>query len=182
MADIASTASVIAAVASAVATAFAAFATWHAPKSAANLAETLRRDAERSDQRQRYKLHLFATLMQERAAIYTENAVRVLNTIDVVFHDSRPVREAWAELFLVFGMNSIPPHVLDERLRKLLIAMAQDIGLGDELRVDDIGRVYYPKALTEERLIKDTQRQQLLSALQGETPAANTAIQTLTSN
>ena len=173
---------VIAAVASAIATAFAAFATWHAPRSAAKLAETLRRGAERSDQRQRYKLHLFATLMQERAAIYTENAVRVLNTIDVVFHDSRPVREAWAELFLVFSMNPIPPHVLDERLRKLLIAMAQDIGLGDELRVDDIGRVYYPKALTEERSIKDIQRQQLLAALQGDTAAANTAIQTVTSS
>lgn len=57
---------------SAIATALAAFATWSAPRAAAKLAESLRRDAERGQERQRNKLHVFATLMQERAAIYTK--------------------------------------------------------------------------------------------------------------
>jgi hypothetical protein len=166
---------------SAIATGFAAYATWYAPRAAAKLAEILRRDSERAQQRQNHKLHIFATIMQERAAIYSENGVRALNLIDVVFSDSRKVREAWAELFLIFSSNPMPPHVLDERLRKLLIAMAEDIGLGEGIRTDDIGRVYSPNAITQERLIRDLQRQQTLAALQAQSsPAANTATTELT--
>src|SRR5450759_5219819 len=90
---------------SAIATGLAAYATWRAPTAAANLAESLRRDAEQQDQRQRQKLSVFATLMQERAQIHSENSVRALNLIDVVFNESREVREAWSELFLAFYMK-----------------------------------------------------------------------------
>ncbi|HXT09833.1 MAG TPA: DUF6680 family protein [Roseiarcus sp.] len=161
---------------SALATAFAAFATWYAPRAAAKLAESLRRDAEKSQERQRNKLHVFASLMQERSAIYSEAGVRALNIIDVVFHDSRPVREAWAELFLAFSLKPLPDHVLEERLRKLLAAMAEDIGLGDKLRTDDFGRVYSPTAITQDRFIRDMQRQQAIAALSKEqSPATNSA-------
>ena len=81
---------------SAIATGLAAFATWRAPTAAAKLAESLRRDAERHDELQRQKLGLFASLMQERAQIYSDNGVRALNLIDVVFNESRDVREAWS--------------------------------------------------------------------------------------
>jgi hypothetical protein len=65
---------------------------------------------------------------------------------------------------------------LEERLRKLLIAMAEDIGIGEGIRTDDIGRVYSPTAIAQERLIRDLQRQQALAALQAQgSPAANTA-------
>ena len=109
--------------------------------------------------------------MQERAQIHSESGVRALNLIDVVFNESREVREAWSELFLVFYMKPIPEHVLDERLRKLLGAIAKDIGLADELRNDDLGRVYYPMVQQQEQIIKDMQRQQILSRLQGENAA-----------
>ena len=162
------------AVFSAVATGFAAFATWHAPRAAAKLAEALRRDSERAQERQKNKLFVFATLMQERAAIYSENAVRSLNLIDVVFNDSPEVRAAWAELFLIFSVNPMPPHALEERLRKLLAAMAKDIGLSDALRTDDLGRVYRPNAIEQDRMIRDLQRQQALASLQGQnSPASN---------
>jgi hypothetical protein len=118
--------------------------------------------------------------MQERAAIYSENGVGALNLIDVVFYDSREVREAWAELFLTFSLNPIPAHLLDERLRKLLTAMAKDIGLGEGLRTDDLGRVYSPTAVAQDRLIRDMQRQQVLAGLQAQSsPAANTTQGTL---
>jgi hypothetical protein len=71
--------------------------------------------------------------MQERAEIYSENALRVLNLIEVVFNDAREVREAWAELYLAFSMKPYLQHVTEERLRKLLAAIAKDIGLADEL-------------------------------------------------
>src|ERR1700676_3565206 len=90
---------------SAIATLFAAIATWSAPITAAKLAENLRRGSERDDERRRQKLSVFTTLMQERAQIHSESGVRALNVIDVVFNESREVREAWSELFLVFYMK-----------------------------------------------------------------------------
>src|ERR1700691_1220977 len=144
---------------SAIATGFAAYATWAAPRAAAKLAESLRRDAERHSERQRHKLHVFASLMQERAQIHSDNGVRALNLIDVVFNESREVREAWSELFLAFHMKTVVQHVIDERLRKLLGAIAKDIGLSDELRTDDLGRVYFPIVQAQEQFIKDMQRQ-----------------------
>ena len=159
---------------SAVATGFAALATWHAPRAAAKLSEALRQDSEKVQERQRSKLQIFVTLMQERAAIYSETAVRSLNLIDTVFNDSREVCDAWAELFAVFNMSPVPPIVLDERLRKLLTEMAKDIGIEGNLRSADFSRVYSPRPIEEDRLIRDLQRQQLLSILQGQSsPAAN---------
>jgi hypothetical protein len=169
---------VVAAVFSAIATALAAFATWQAPRGAARLAEDLRRDYDRSRERQQNKLHIFARLMQERASIYSENGVGALNLIDVVFYDSIEVRDAWAELFSTFSLNPMPSHVMEERLRRLLSAMAKDIGLGDGLRMDDLSRVYIPNVMAQERLIRDMQRQQALTALQTRgSPAANTTPQ-----
>jgi len=101
----------ITAIFSTIATGLAAFATWHAPRAAAKLAEALRRDSERVQERQKNKLHVFAVLMQNRAEIYSEDAVLALNLLDVVFSNSRTVREAWAELFLIFSANPIPGHV-----------------------------------------------------------------------
>lgn len=157
---------------SAIATAFAVIATWYAPKAAAKLAESLRRDAERENERQRLKLNVFVTLMQERSQIYSDNGVRALNLIDVVFNESRPVREAWSELFGAFHISPPQQHVIDERLRRLLSAIADDIGLADQLRNDDLGRVYVPNIQQQERFIKDMQRLQTLAALQGKNPAA----------
>jgi hypothetical protein len=168
--------SVIAAVASAIATALAAYSTWYAPRAAAVLSEALRRDAERAQERQRSKFQIFTVLMQERAAIYSENAVKSLNLIDIVFNDSREVCDAWSELFSVFSINPLPAITLDERLRKLLTAMAMDIGIGGNLRAADFSRVYSPRAIEQDRLIRDLQRQQMLNVLQGQgSPAANTA-------
>jgi hypothetical protein len=166
---------IIAAAFSAIATAFAAFATWQAPRAAARLAEDLRRNAEHLGERHKSKLRVFALLMQERGAIYSDEGVKALNLIDVVFHDCRGVREAWSELFLIFGSNPIPAHVLEERLRKLLHEIAKDIGLGESLRTVDLGRVYIPTVIAQDRMIRDIQRQQTLASLHGKgSPAANT--------
>ena len=117
--------------------------------------------------------------MQERAQIYSENSIKALNVIDVVFNDSREVREAWSELFLAFQMKPFLQHVQEERLRKLLGAMAKDIGFGDEMRNDDFGRVYFPDIKAQEQFISNMQRQQLLANLRGQSPAASSATGTL---
>jgi hypothetical protein len=165
-----------AAVFSAIATGLAALATWRAPRAAAELAESLRREAERHSERQRLKLNVFHTLMQERAQIYSDEGVRALNLIDVVFNESREIRECWSELYLAFEMKPLVQHVIEERLRKLLGAIAKDIGLADQLRTDDLGRVYYPTVQAQEQFIKDMQRQQLLTSLKGQSAASAVSV------
>lgn len=165
--------SVIAAFLSAVAATAAAVATWRGPISAARMAETLRRSAEVDADRRRFKLNVFAQVMQERAEIYSAEAVRALNSIDVAYSDSPTVREAWSELHQAFNSQPASPlHVLDERIRRLLREMANALGIGDTLRVDDFGRVYYPNALREERKVRDLERSAALARLSTQTFAA----------
>lgn len=161
---------------SAVAAIAAAIATWRGPLSAAKMAESLRRSAEVDADRRRFKLNVFTQLMQERAEIYSAEAVRALNSIDVAYSDSSLVREAWSELHQAFNSQpSAPAHVLDERIRKLLREMAKSLGIGDTLRIDDFGRVYYPNALSEERKVRDLERGAALARLSSQaSPAANT--------
>jgi hypothetical protein len=113
--------------------------------------------------------------MQERAQIHSENGVRALNQIDVVFNEAREVREAWAELYLAFEMKPLVQHVIDERVRKLLAAIAKDVGLSDELRTDDLGRVYFPIVQAQDQFIKEMQRQQILKTLQDQNPSGASA-------
>lgn len=165
----------ITAVASALATGFAAFATWQGPRAAAELAEKLRGGAEIAQERKRQKFWVFATLMQERSAIYSDNAVKALNIIDAVFHDARSVREAWVDLYSGFSSPAVMQSGgINDKITRLLREIAKDIGLGDQLGQADFIRTYTPEALVQERIVRDLERKQALERLQTNTsPAAN---------
>lgn len=152
---------------SALAAGLAAFATWRAPLSAARIADELRKAGDQVADQRRFKLNVFAILMQERSELYSIESVRALNSIDIAFSDSISVREAWAELYQAFGDSAAPPHVVDERVRKLLREIAVDLGIADKLRLDDFGRVYVPKALAEERSVRDMRRKKELETFIG---------------
>ena len=167
--------STIAAFLSAVAAMFAAIATWRGPMSAAKLSESLRQASDEEAERRRFRLNVFATIMQERAQIYTMDGVRALNSIDVAFSDASTVREAWAELYQALNSDPVPEHVVDERIRKLLREMSAELGISERLRLDDFGRIYYPKALSEAHTLQHLERVTALSRLQSaSSPAANT--------
>lgn len=153
---------------SALAATFSAVAAWRMPVSAARLAERMRTDNERKTQERHFKLNVFAEIMQSRAEIYSENSVKALNSIDIAFHKSESVREAWAELYQALNTSSTPAHVVEERLRKLLREMAQEVGLAESLRLDDFGRIYFPTALAEDSHIRTMQRKDHLERLMGQ--------------
>ncbi|GGF42724.1 DUF6680 family protein [Mameliella alba] len=157
----------IAAALSAFATIAAAYAAWRVPKSAAILSETLRREAEQDSEQKRLKLFVFTTIMQERASVFSAESVRALNLIDVVFNDSEPVREAWAELYNAFNARNASPFDHDSKLRALLKVMSEDIGLGSKLKTDDLGRVYFPNSLAEEHEVQHLERKAALQRLKG---------------
>ncbi len=164
----------IAAITSMIATGLAAYATWRAPLAAAKLAEKLREDSDRISERRRQKVYVFSMLMQERAQIHSDNGVRALNMVDFVFSESPEVRDAWAELYAAFHLRPLPQHVLNDKLLRLLSAIAENIGLADELRSDDLARVYRPVVQEQEQFIRDMQRQQTLRRLAGENAAGAT--------
>jgi hypothetical protein len=168
---------IIAAVSSAVAAVAAAIATYYGPRSAARLAEDIRQRSDRDAEIARLKRHVFTTLMQERAAYYTTEAVRAFNLIDVVFSENRTVRECWADfLSSLDSVRNVPDHAKDEKFQRLLIEMSKDIGLSSDLRSDDIKRSYYPTALVEEHRLKSLQRQSALAQLtNSNSPESNTA-------
>lgn len=144
----------------------AAYATWQGPRSAAKLAEEIRQNTERQSERRRMKLQVFATLMQERATIASIDSVRMLNSIDFVFFDCPKVREAWAELYSIFHTSETPhPQLREEKLRILLKEMGTDIGLSDNLRADDIARIYYPNVLAKEEELRLARQEQALLQL-----------------
>lgn len=159
------------------ATAASAYAAFKGPAIAAEIAERMRRDGEHASEKRRMKLHVFATLMEQRATYYSQDAVRAFNLIDIVYIDSRAVRDAWAELFASFeSSKNIPDHEKSKRFRVLLSTMAKDINLGDGLRLDDFERIYFPVAQQEEDQLRVLQRQAALKQLSGDvSPSANAA-------
>lgn len=131
-----------------------AYATWKAPHSAAALAEELRTKSEKHSESRRLKLHVFVTLLQERATVSSLESVRMLNVIDFVYADCPNVREAWAELFSIFSSGQIHPQLRDDKMRKLLKEMAAELGLSNSLKADDFGRIYFPNILAKEEEIR----------------------------
>ena len=148
---------------SAIAALLSAIATWLGPRSAAKLAETIRRKSEWENDRKRMKVHVFATLMQERATMINHEAVRMLNSIDFVFHDNPDVRRRWASLFETYDpqlVNDTDEH--RKRLPALLSAIATDVGMTDDLGDEDFHRVYYPNALAREAELRQLEQEQAL--------------------
>lgn len=163
---------VVAAFLSCIATMFAAFATWRGPMSAAKLAERIRHQKEKENEVRRMKMHIFSTLMQERATIASIDSVRMLNSIDFVFNDVPSVREAWAELFVIFQADGVPhPQLREEKLRSLLRSMAADLGMSGSLKVDDLGRIYYPNALAREEELRRMQQERALLSMRSQQDA-----------
>jgi hypothetical protein len=79
--------SAVAAFLSFLATCTAAWTAWKGPQKAAEVAEHLRRDAARHDEKQRVRLWIFTTVMQNRAAVWNADSVRAFNLID--FHTTK---------------------------------------------------------------------------------------------
>ena len=146
----------------------AAWVAWKAPQAAARLAEDLRQAAARRD----LKRWVFLTLMQQRAAPFTPEAVQAFNAIDVVFVDAPDVREKW-ELYLKSQdlRLKMSDDTKKQRLIDLLAAMATDIGLTD-IKATDIERSYLPDYLRMSQTIQVEEAKRRFSQL-----AANTTPQ-----
>jgi hypothetical protein len=107
---------------------------------------------QHTKERRDAKVQILNTLMQTRhQSLPTDERVRALNMIDVVFRDSTEVRSLWHQYFDMLandGLNN--PLGYSQRNKKyleLLAEMARDVGYGRTLTHLDIDRVYTPIGL-----------------------------------
>lgn len=94
------------------------------------------------------KLKIFEILMSQRYMISSEESVKALNSIDVVFYKDENVRKAYKE-FLDETEKKIEfnPNIGDKQLR-LLEEISKVLNLKD-IHWDEIKRYYYPSGLSE---------------------------------
>jgi len=107
------------------------------------------------EKRQHKKL-IFSSLMSSRHQVISDEIVRALNIIDVVFYNEKKVRKLWHEYYdmlLNEGLNN--PTGWEQRKTKnleLITEMAKVVGYGKEITHIDVNRVYMPVGLSEDAL------------------------------
>jgi hypothetical protein len=147
----------------------AILATFLAPLFALQISAYL---ADRKEKRKQ-KFEVFQTLMQWRRTPYQERPVQALNVIDVVFHNVKPVRDAWARLYASYLDPSLStnegPRIRQDRLNDLLAAMADDLGYGRQFSPSDYDRIYNPEILSRHYAVQMAQTNMAYEALQQST-------------
>jgi len=102
------------------------------------------------------QMYLFNTLIATRHSPITEETVRALNMIEVLFYDKPKVRQLWREYFEMLyneGLNN--PLGWEQRQKKnieLIYEMGKCLGYGKEISHLDVERVYYPVGLGQQRV------------------------------
>lgn len=145
----------IAASASAVAAICSVVVTFFAPMKAAEKAERLRIENDRSQQLKAQKLFIFYELMKARGVQITRESVAAMNLIDLVFLDSKSVKDAWADLYSAYSARGDVLPLASDKLKNLLKEIALDIGLDAKLGVSDLERYYYPDAIANEDRVRE---------------------------
>jgi hypothetical protein len=122
---------------------------------------------ERRDQ----KRWIFATLIATRHTPITDEVVRALNMIDIVFHDSPAVRRLWREYFDMLGNPGLQnPQGFQQRQVKnleMITEMAKVLGYGKAISHLDVDRVYYPVGLGKQADQAQAISDELLRVLRG---------------
>jgi hypothetical protein len=138
----------VAAVATFLAACVAVWATFRAPKVAAEFAEALRTATSRADEQRRQKLFIFATLLENRAHIVAPACVSALNLIDLVFIDDREVRDALVHFRSSTDGPASNAERTVERYLFIIEKIARNIGLSEKITISDIQTPYYPTGLS----------------------------------
>jgi len=97
----------------------------------------------------RSRRNIFTSLMSTRHYVpHSEEIVRALNMIDVVFHDEEKIRSLWHEYFDMLsnpGLNNeIGWTSWNAKRGELITEMAKVVKFGKKITLQDVQRVYAP--------------------------------------
>lgn len=103
------------------------------------------------NEKRKEKMEVFKQLMIARAIPGTIEYVRILNSLDVIFADSKHVRLAWKELFNEYAKTNLDFCTVLSKRTKLIEAIAKDLGYNDKIAWDEIiSNPYIPSWLVDE--------------------------------
>lgn len=117
------------------------------------------------------KRWILQTLIATRHSPITDETVRALNLIDVVFHNAPTVRRLWHEYYDMLGNQGLHnPSGWTTRQKKnleMLTEMAKVLGYGRAVTHLDVDRVYYPQGLGDQQHRMNEISNELLRVLKG---------------
>ena len=158
----------VAAIATLLAACAAVWATFRAPRLAAEFAENLRASATKVEEARRIKLAIFSNLLQYRAQIASEPCVATLNLIDFAYSDSVEVRNAWKDFLADTTADPFISMSVIERYLSIIHSMARHLGLSEQITIADIRAQYYPKGIGERAELEQLEFEQKLNSLRGQ--------------
>jgi hypothetical protein len=111
------------------------------------------------------RFFIFSSLMSTRHLVApSDEIVRALNMIDVVFCDEEKIRQLWREYFeMVHNPNTI--NLWNDKKLELLTEMAKVVGYKKSISMIDVKRVYYPVGLAEDAMRARAISEEFLRAL-----------------
>jgi hypothetical protein len=105
-------------------------------------------------ERRAHKAWLLSTLIGTRHNPVSDETIRALNLIDVVFHDAPRVRALWHEYYDMLNNAGLKNPVGWEQWKQknleMITEMAQNLGSGRAITHLDAARVYTPIGTTEQ--------------------------------
>src|ERR1700694_2580510 len=110
----------------------------------------LQRNFSRDHQIRTQRLGALHTLVSNRYQLFSQDRIRVLNSIDLLFSDSPGVRKKFRDYMNAVGQpdfatNPERPKEAGEAGNELILAIAENLGLATTYTADDVKRWYGPK-------------------------------------
>lgn len=94
------------------------------------------------------KMYIFSVLMRDRGLGWTDESIKVLNLIDIVFVDDLSVRNQWKEYFNSLALDvsiDINFKKMETEKFKLLEIMSNSLGYKEKITWEHIQNPYVPK-------------------------------------
>ncbi|WP_148294012.1 DUF6680 family protein [Azospirillum sp. B4] len=105
-------------------------------------------------EKKKNKLQILGVLLANRHDMISQDSVRALNLIDIVFSNDRGVREAWSRYCSAMSApemnNPLGWSIQHEKRRDLLIEMAKAVGDAKNISTSDLLRAYMPKLINDQ--------------------------------
>ena len=101
-------------------------------------------------EKRRMRLFIFSSLMSTRHQLaHSDEIVRSLNMIDVVFSKKKKIRQLWREYFEMLHAPETMNLWNDKKL-ELITEMAKVVGYKKSITMMDVKRVYAPVGMAED--------------------------------
>lgn len=120
---------------------------WRAPEMAASYAEKYRRQTAEADEQRSLQLLVFRALMKGRSEILNQDTRAAINLVEAAFPKVPKVRAARRMFTKTAAADPFDAQAMIQAYIRLVEAVAEAVGLGDDVDQFDLESGYYPRVL-----------------------------------